>query len=282
MAERWKGMPNINARRLGLYLRRAREIVELTYQEAATRTGCDADWLARVETGFVQPTPTEVERLLERYEVRGAKVCDLMVDLATRPAGPDWLGPLLPDINELKRDALISEAEACVVRSYGMILVPQLAQAEPYVRLLSSYDLPPKNPEADWEIMRMRQAFRAGGRPRFLDLIIDEATLTRIPEPGVMAPQIRHLLDLSERTGEAKVRVVPSTAAIFEERTSNFDVLEFPGVNDRISLVHHLLGVELAAGDLTVVWDLIEEKSVLSPEASREILRDHLERQAVR
>lgn len=277
MTDRWTGMPNINARRLGLYLRKAREIIKLSYEEAASRTGCEADWLARVETGFSQPTPIEVERLLERYEVRAAKVADLMVDLATRPAGPDWLAPLLPEINELKRDALISEAEACVVHSYGMHQVPDLAQAEPYVRLLNTHQLPPHNPEAQWEIVRMRQAFRAGGRPRFLDLILDESTLTRISEPTVMAPQIQHLLNLSERPEEAKVRVIPSAAPLFEERTSNFDVLEFPGISDRISLAHHVLGMELAMADLSDIWTLIEEKSALPPDESRQILRNHLE-----
>ncbi|MFG2000363.1 Scr1 family TA system antitoxin-like transcriptional regulator [Spirillospora sp. NPDC048911] len=281
LTSRSQGTPNINIRRLGLYLRRTREIVELSYEEAAARTGCEADWLARVETGFAQPTPVEVERLLERYEVRAAKVADLMVDLATRLNGPDWLAPLLPEINDLKRDALIPEAEACVVRSYGMLQVPHLAQAEPYVRLLNNHALPPRNPEAEWETMRMRQAFRAGGRPRFLDLIIDESTLTRIPEPAVMIPQVQYLLDLSERPDEAKVRIVPSSAPLFEDRASNFDVLEFPGISDRISLVHHVLGMELATVDLSDLWTLIEDKSALPPDDSRDILRSHLQRLTV-
>ncbi|MFB4315170.1 spore photoproduct lyase family protein [Actinomadura sp. 21ATH] len=169
MAERGSP-PNINARRLGLYLRRVREIVELSYEQAAARTGCDPDWLARVETGFARPAVAEVERLLERYEVRGANVADLMLDLATRPAGPEWLASLT-GVKPLKRDALISEAEACVVHSYGILQIPPLAQAEPYTRLLDAHRLPLHNPEAELEIVRERQRFRAGGRPRFLDLV---------------------------------------------------------------------------------------------------------------
>lgn len=269
-------LPNINVRRLGLYLRRTREILELSYQEAARRTGCDADWLARVETGFESPGPAEVERLLERYQVRDAKVADLMIDLASRPNGPPWLEPLLPDVNALKRDALISEAEACAVHSYGFLYVPPLAQAEPYTRLLNEHRLPPHNPETDWEIVEQRQRFRAGGRSRFLDLILDENMLTRLPEPQVMIPQLRHLLALADRP-DARVRVIPQSSPLFEDRVHNFDVLEFPRVSDRISLAYSVLGVELTPADLTDLWTLLEDKCALPPEASRDILHLHLE-----
>ncbi|TDD96316.1 helix-turn-helix domain-containing protein [Actinomadura rubrisoli] len=276
MADRER-IPNINARRLGLYLRRAREIIEWSYEEAAARSGCDADWLARVETGFAQPTVADVERLLERYQVRAAKVADLMVDLATRPNGPDWLAPLLPDIKALKRDGLISEAEACVVHSYGMRLIPPLAQVEEYTRLLNSHRLPPHNPEADWDIVLQRQRFRAGGRPRFLDLIIDEDALKQVPEPKVMTAQLRWLLALDE-SPDGRVRIVPSSAPLYEDRTCNFDVLEFPGVSDRLSLAHSVFGVELAGTDLTDLWTLIEEESALPRDESCEIIRHYLNR----
>ncbi|MFD0688028.1 helix-turn-helix domain-containing protein [Actinomadura fibrosa] len=274
MADRER-IPNINARRLGLYLRRAREIVELSYEEAAARAGCDAEWLARVETGFAQPTVADVERLLERYEVRAAKVADLMVDLATRFDGPDWLAPLLPGMKALKRDALISEAEACVVHSYGVLQIPPLAQAEAYTRLLDAHRLPPHNVEAVWDVVRQRQEFRAGGRPRFLDLIIDETALKQVLEPEVMTAQLRCLLALSE-SEDGRVRLVPTTAPLYEDRTCNFDVLEFPRVSDRISLAHSIFGMELASTDLTDLWALIEERSAVSEDESREILLRHL------
>ncbi|MFC9977368.1 Scr1 family TA system antitoxin-like transcriptional regulator [Spirillospora sp. NPDC127200] len=268
-------IPNINARRLGLYLRRTREIVELSYQEAAAATGFHADWLARVESGFGQPTPDEVEQILVRYRVRDAKVAELMIDLATRPNGPDWMAPLLPSMKALKRDALISEAEASVVRSHGFQAIPPLAQAEPYARLLNAHQLPPHNPEDDWENVEHRQRFRAGGRSRFLDLIICEEALTRVPEPQIMAAQVRHLLELGERP-DAKVRLVPSSAPIFEDRLYNFDVLEFPRISDRISLSYSVLGIALAAVDLSELWDRIEGGYTMSVDASRELLRQHL------
>lgn len=61
--------PGILARRLGSMLQKAREVVGLSYDDAAARLGCRADWLVRLETGFAVASPEEVARL---GGVRGA------------------------------------------------------------------------------------------------------------------------------------------------------------------------------------------------------------------
>ena len=66
--------PSILARVLGSMLRTVREIAGLSYEEAAARLGCEADWLVRVETGFAVAGPEEVARILVEYGVREAKV----------------------------------------------------------------------------------------------------------------------------------------------------------------------------------------------------------------
>ncbi|MFC5745031.1 helix-turn-helix domain-containing protein [Actinomadura rugatobispora] len=267
--------PNINARRLGLYLQRTREIVGLSYEEAAARTGCESDWLVRVETGFAPPAPAEVERLLERYEVREAKVAELMIDLASRPDGPPWLAGRT--MKAEARDALISESEACVVHTYGFQKIPDLAQAEEYARFVASVQIMECDEEAEWELLDHRRRFRAGGRRRFLDVIVDEHALTLpVKDPKVMRAQLRHLLELGE-SPDARVRVVPDGALFYEDRAHPFDVLEFPGISDRISLIHTILGIGLARGDLTDLWETIEEKSAASPEESRTLLQTLLE-----
>ena len=65
--------PGILARDLGLMLQKAREVVGLSYDEAAARLGREADWLARVETGFAAAGPEEVARILVEYGVREAR-----------------------------------------------------------------------------------------------------------------------------------------------------------------------------------------------------------------
>ncbi|GAA4128569.1 helix-turn-helix transcriptional regulator [Actinomadura keratinilytica] len=273
--------PNINARRLGLYLRRTRELLQLSYDEAAACAGCNSDWLVRVETGFCEPTPREVELLLERYGVRGAKVADLMIDLASRPRGPGWLAPHLDGMKAEERDALISESEASVIRTYGVQQIPELAQAEPYARFIASVSLREPDPDVHWEMLRNRQTYRPGGRRRFLDVIVDEMALTPRLADEVMVPQLRRLLELGDDP-DASVRVVPSAAPFYEDRAHPFDVLEFPGVSDRISLCHTMLGIGFAYTDLTDVWTHIEQNSALCAEESREFIKMLLAARTVR
>lgn len=59
--------PGILARMLGSMLRTAREVAGLSYDQAAARLGNEADWLIRVEAGFVVAGPEEVARVLVGY-----------------------------------------------------------------------------------------------------------------------------------------------------------------------------------------------------------------------
>jgi hypothetical protein len=55
-------------------------------------------------------------------------------------------------------------------------------------------------------------------------------------------------------------------------------VLEFPEVEDRLTLVHHVLGTDFAPDDLSGTWTLIEEKSALPPDDGRDLLGRLLDR----
>jgi transcriptional regulator with XRE-family HTH domain len=272
--------PNINARRLGLYLRTIREFLELSYEQAAGKVGCESDWLVRVETGFEWPSPVEVERMVDRYQVRGSKVAEAVVDLASRPTGPSWLSAHAERLKPSERDVLIMESEASVIHSYGVLTVPYLARSEPYVRHFAPRMNPECDVDAEWDLLNNRQRYRAGGQVRVLDVVIDEGALTlQLSEPEVMVAQLQHLLDLSVRP-DTTIRLVPSGARFYEARANPFDVLEFPGVNDRLTLVHSVLGTHFAPGDLTDIWNRIEQGEALSPDDSRGLIRRLMSDQA--
>lgn len=79
-------------------LKTAREIACLSYEEAAARLGCDADWLVRVETGFAAVAPEEVARVLVEYGVREARAAGTIIDMARRMAAPPpWLARTRPE-----------------------------------------------------------------------------------------------------------------------------------------------------------------------------------------
>lgn len=269
--------PNINARRLGLYLRTIREFLGLSYEQAAGQVGCESEWLVRVETGFNWPSPVEVERMMDRYQVRGSEVARAVIDLATRPDGPEWLSAHVDRLKPSDCDVLIMESEANVIRTYGVLTVPQLVRSEAYVRHFAPRMNPDCDVDAEWDLLDARQRHRVGGRRRVLDVIIDEGALTlQLSEPEVMVTQLQHLLDLSVLP-DMTIRLVPRDARFYEARANPFDVLEFPEVSDRLTLVHSALGTHFAPGDLSDIWELIEQGETLSPDDSRDLMRQLME-----
>ncbi|MFF0522072.1 helix-turn-helix domain-containing protein [Actinomadura nitritigenes] len=260
--------PNINARSLGQQLRKIRELLELSYPDAAALLGRDADWLARVETGFGDPTPEQVGAILDAYGVPD-RVRAVLVDLATRPEGPPWLARHVGRLKALVRDIYTVESESPYIHTFGIARMPELVWCEEYARLV--FGLREADPDEEWDLLRNRQEHRPLGEPRTLDVIIDGYMLE---SPGgradVLHAQVAHLLDLAA-DARATVRVVPTGAGAYPGLHGAFDVLEFPGVTERISLVHSALGIDTAQADLWDTWKLVEEKA-LTPADSRTLL----------
>jgi transcriptional regulator with XRE-family HTH domain len=271
-------LPGILARELGSMLRTAREVAELSYEQAAARLGCEADWLIRVETGFAAAGPEEVARILVEYGVREARVADTIIDMARRAAAPPpWLAPHTSRLTAAARDVLLVEAESTLAQVYGMLLIPYLVQAEGYFREVAPKVFHECDVDQEWDLLSHRQAHRPAGVTRLLEVIIDEGALElRLKHPGAMAGQVRHLLALAD-SPHATVRVIPKDALFYERRGHNFDVLSFAGTTDRIGVRYlPFLGAELAPGGLYDVWARIESTSAADPAQSRALLERHL------
>jgi transcriptional regulator with XRE-family HTH domain len=247
--------PGVLARMVGSMLQKAREVAGLSYDEAASRLGYEADWLARVETGFVVACPEEVARILVEYGMREAAVADTIIDLARRAADPPpWLAPHTSRMTAADRDLLLVEAEATLAQVHGFRLVPFLAQAEGYFRELAPHVFPGCDVDREWDLLSHRQAHRPAGVTRLLDVIIDETALElSLDRPGLMAGQVRHLLTLAD-SPHATVRVIPQDAVFWEKRGCNFDILSFAGTTDRIGVSYTILGASLASSDLYDAW----------------------------
>jgi transcriptional regulator with XRE-family HTH domain len=261
---------------LGSMLTRTREIVGLSYDEAAARLGCEADWLIRVETGFAVAGPDEVARILVEYGVRDALVADRMIDLARRVAAPPpWLAAHTSRLTAANRDVLLVEAESTLAQVHGFLLIPQLAQAEGYFRESAAYLYPDCDVDQEWDLLSHRQQHQPAGLTRLLEVMIDEEALKVRGAPAVMAGQVRHLLALAG-SPHATVRVIPRGVPLWEKRTCNFDILSFAGTTDRIGVCYSVLGVEIARGDIYEEWAAIEGRAAVGPAESQAILERHL------
>ena len=260
--------PNINARRLGWHLRKLRELLELSYDAAAGCLGCEVDWLIRVETGFELVTPEKVGELLDGYGVPQHKLRTMLIDLASRPAGPPWLNEHACRMKALMRDLITLEAESPHVHTYGLLVIPELAQTPEYARKYFACKIPEVDVDLECELLDSRQRHLPGGRRRTLDIIVDEFALRlQSMPPETVRCQIAHLIELSH-SEHATVRVIAASVGAHAGLKGAFDVMEFPDLNDRVSLVYTALGVDLARADLTDTWHLLEEVAS-SPEESR-------------
>lgn len=270
--------PGILARMLGSMLQTAREVVGLSYDEAAARLGCEADWLVRVETGFAVASPEQVARILVEYGVREASAADRLIDLARRAATPPpWLAAHVSRMNAAVRDVLLIEAESTLAQVHGFLLIPQLAQSEGYFREIAPSLYHECDVDQEWDLLSSRQSHQPAGVTRLLEVMIDESALElRMKGAGVMAGQVSHLLALAD-SPHATVRVVPKGAAFWEKRGHNFDILSFAGTSDRIGVVHlPIIGAEIASGDLYDIWSRIETIAAADLTESRAILERHL------
>jgi transcriptional regulator with XRE-family HTH domain len=269
--------PGILARMLGSTLTAAREVAGLSYDEAAARLGCEADWLIRVETGFAVAGPDQVARILVEYGVRESGVADQLIDLARRVAAPPpWLAAHTSRLTANNRDVLLVEAESTLAQVHGFLLMPQLAQTEGYFREMAPHVYPECDVDQEWDLLSHRQAHQPAGVTRLLEVMIDEEALKLRGEPAVMAGQVRHLLALAD-SPHSSVRVIPTGAPIWEKRTSNFDFLSFAGTATRICVCYYpILGAEIVSGDHYDVWSGIETTAAADPIQSRAILERHL------
>ena len=65
--------PSVRARQLAAELRRLRDAATLTGEEAAGRLGWSPSKISRIETGQTAPSPADLRRLLDLYEVAGTQ-----------------------------------------------------------------------------------------------------------------------------------------------------------------------------------------------------------------
>src|SRR5260370_14893876 len=156
--------PGILARMLGPMLRRAREVACLSYDQAAARLGCEADWLGPAETRLAGADPAQAARILAGYGVRGARAAGTMTGMARRAASPPpWLAGHTSRLSAAGRDVLLAGAEATLAQVHGFLLIPYLAQAEGYFRQIAPGLLPGCDVDQERDLPWQRQARRPAG-----------------------------------------------------------------------------------------------------------------------
>ena len=236
--------PTVRRRRLGSELRHLREFAGLTCEQAADHLGCSASKISRLETARVPARPADVLTLCVLYRASEEQIAAL-VALAreSKTEGwwqrfdgvlPDWFGTFVG-----------LEAEAAIIRTYEIQLVPGLLQTEDYARaLFENADLGgPESVEANVSIRRSRQQILYGDNPPQYWSVLSEAALNRlVGGPAVMREQLFYLTEISELRN-VTIQVIREDAGAHPGMVTPFVILGFPDRADpEVTFVDYLTG----------------------------------------
>jgi transcriptional regulator with XRE-family HTH domain len=280
-----RGSPNLaRRRRLAVELRRLRERVGLTGDQAAERLGWpSSSKLSRIELGKTGVKQADLQHLLNLYNVTSARRAELTA-LAeeSRRSGPTQA--VYTRLPEEQVAFIEAEAEAESILIWEPQIVPGLFQTENYARVLlqawvSRFSLPPGEVDRRVEARRLRQEVLTRDPPVRISAVIDESVLRRrVGEASVMHEQLKHLAVLSELP-HVEVRILRLDGEHLVG-TGAFNYLRFRQIHDvpldDLVAFEHLTGMEdVEAVNEVHQYNLVFESlmdSAVRPEESRAII----------
>jgi hypothetical protein len=210
-------------RRLGAELRRMREHIGMTINEAASLHRTDRTTVSNTESARSGVSSDRVRVWAANYRCPDAEYVDALVEMA-RERGPYWWDEYRDSLPAGLLDIAEMEHYASALRSAQIMHMPGLLQLPDYMRGIFAEAVPVMS-SADVE---RHVAFRAK-RAQLLDrsdppaceFLIHEAALQmRFGDRSVLLRQIEHLLKQSERTN-VTLRVVPFSAGGFANAGSS-------------------------------------------------------------
>ncbi|WP_405646470.1 helix-turn-helix domain-containing protein [Streptomyces sp. NBC_00019] len=210
-------------RRLGAELRRMREHIGMTINEAATLHRTDRTTVSNTESARSGVSSDRVRVWAANYRCPEASYVDALADMA-KERGPYWWDEYRGTLPAGLLDIAEMEHYATALRSAQIMHMPGMLQTPDYMRGVFAEAVPTMDP-ADLERyveFRVRRAalLDRSGPPSCEFLIHEGALLIRFGDRKVLRRQIDHLLDQSGRPNII-IRVVPFAAGGFANAGSS-------------------------------------------------------------
>jgi hypothetical protein len=206
------GSPTVRRRRLAAELRRLRG--SRTGSEVSTGVGWSTTKISRAESGRETLPPSEVEKLIDYYEVKDplrARLLGLAEDAIQRGWWDEYTDALSPEYMEF----IGLEAEAASTLQWQSDVVPGLLQTEGYAKQLDAAfqrikpTTPPVVHERFLRVRALRQERLTREPVLHLSVVMDEAVLLRaVGDRDVMRTQLASLAKAGELPN-VELRVLP-------------------------------------------------------------------------
>ena len=220
-------------RLVGGALRRYRENVGYSLEDAARILECDRSKISRIETGQRGIRPKELRELLTEYGVPASEQLAL-VAIASRGGRNSWWHPYANILTDADLDYMIMESAASEITAYEAQLIPDLLQTDDYARAIAAaepgYQTDQQREDAVAAKAVRRQVVLSGSAPARLGVILGEGALHQaVGGPDVLAGQIAHLVKLAGDYPAVTIQVLPFSAGAHAAAGSgSLAILRFP------------------------------------------------------
>jgi transcriptional regulator with XRE-family HTH domain len=278
------GSPTVRRLRLANELREIRESKGKSGETVAAALRWSPSKISRYERARTGLKPAEVRRLLDYYEITGARR-DLLMELAEDAAHKGWWEEFGDSLSEDYQQFIGLEHEAASIAIWHVDVVAGLLQTEAYARhIISSYsrvDPIPPGMIARMVRVRMRRQQVLDRQGLELSVVLDESVLKRrVGDDTVMYEQLQRLAQEADRPNMT-LRILPLDAQhrVFGE---SFVIFGFGAdgdamLQDVVSTEHLRSGATFQGERETylhrIAFQMIGEAS-LDPMASKELILD--------
>jgi transcriptional regulator with XRE-family HTH domain len=223
----------VRRRLVGGALRRYRENVGYSLEDAARILECDRSKISRIETGQRGIRPKELRELMGEYGVPASEQLALLA-IASRGGQHTWWHPYAEVWSDAYLDYVIMESAASEIMAYEAQLIPDLLQTDDYTRAIAAAEpgfLTDQQREDAVAAKAVRRQVVLGGRsPVRLGVILGEGALHQaVGGPDVLAGQIAHLVKLAGDYPAVTIQVLPfSVGAHAAAGSGSLAILRFP------------------------------------------------------
>jgi transcriptional regulator with XRE-family HTH domain len=198
------GSPTVRRRRLAAELREIRESTGKSGDVVAHALKWSPSKISRYERARTGLQPREVQRLLDYYEITGARRA-LLLALADDAAQKGWWEEFADRLSPDYQQFIGLEHEAGAISIWHVDVVTGLLQTESYARhIISSYSkvepVAPGMVERMVKVRMQRQQVLDRDPPLHLSVVLDESVLRRrIGHDLVMYEQLQRLAHEADR-----------------------------------------------------------------------------------
>jgi hypothetical protein len=211
--------------------------------------------LIRIEGGKSNLTKTDLQALLLQYGVTSEGRQDRLQALARGARASAWWAGYRGAVSDTYLTYIGYEAGASFMRRFHGGVVPGLLQTREYAEVLTAASAGPARPAPIIEIrLRRQQELAEREDPPWQFYILDEAVIRRHVgikrDPDIMPRQLRHIINVAERSERTVIRVIPFSAGAHVGARGPFNLFEFDsGLDDVLYLEGGLEASVLVRGD---------------------------------